>query len=527
LEAFDTNDEITVEINGHEFKFPEGSDLADAIRVSNAPYKKGTSIGILIEKEGEKERDTAEYIVKTSKGEFRIELHDLPSSSRDRWLSHFQDYADIPVRWTSKDAVAFGPFDSDVVQKRGSMEYERFELMFAAGGGDSSSTHLILTKNRHISEYGAPEESTFARIISGKHVLLDLDPSDRILSIEPMVEWEQIGEHISTDDIGTKLKDGSKIFTCVIIEIDPAAPEGAEHFFAVTRDGTFNVDFVSNSFISDHRFQGELVRYENFEARSTGSVFVRTVGYGAGKLFISTDGRTSTIMHSVIGHVIQGIELVKMAESGQKIMVDFVPDPIMLLGMSNVEAEQEMNSLGIEIVKEGYTEDDGFIVQQIPETTIGILGEAKVTVKGVDPDHLVDIELYDELAPKTLDFFRHATQLQYKPVGVLPVLMTYENTYIFKAEKEAEKYKEIFPENSPQNKVSSGEIGVTNQAAKRAGMVGVKSSDDDLFGPTGERFNSTNIVGKILDIDKLDRLKDGDVMYIIERKKEDQYNARQ
>lgn len=521
MEAFDTSVEITVEINGHEFKFPEGSDLADAIRVSNAPHKKGTSIGILIEKEGEKEQDTAEYVVKTSKGEFRIELHDVPSPSRNRWLSNFQDYADIPVRWTSRDAVAFGPFNSDTVQKRGSMEFDRFELMFAAGG-DSSSTHLIFTKNRHNSEYGAPEESTFARIISGKHVLLDLDPSDRILAIEPLVEWEEIGERICTDDLSTKIKDGSKVFTYVGMEIDPASPEGAEHLFAVTRDGTFHVDFVSRSFISDHRFQGELVRYENFESRSTGSVFVRTVGYGAGKLFISTDDRTSTIMHSVIGHVVQGIELVKMAKSGQKLMIRSVPDPIMLLGMSNVDAEQEMKSLGIEIIKEGYAEDDGFIVKQTPETTIEILAGAKVTVTGVDPGHLVNIELYDDLSPKTLDFFRHATDLQYKPVGILPVLMTYENTYIFKAEKEAEKYKEIFPENSPQGKVIGGELGVTNQAAKRAGMVGVKTSDDDLFGPTGERFASTNIIGKILDIEKLDRLKDGDIMYIIERKTEDE-----
>lgn len=488
--------------------------------MSNAPYKKETSVGILIEKEGEKEQDTAEYIIKTSKGEFRIELHDVLSSSRDRWLSHFEDLIGIPVRWTSRDAVAFGPFGSDIVSQRGSMDFERFELMFAVGGGASGSTHLIFTKNRHSSEYGAPQEGTFARIISGKHVLLDLVASDRIIGIEPMVEWEQTGEHVCTDDLSTEVKDGSKIFTYVSIEIDPASPEGAEHLFAVTRDGTFNVDFVSNSFISDHRFLGELVRYENFESRSTGSVFVRTVGYGSGKLFISTDDRTSTIMHSVIGHVVQGIELVKMAKAGQKLMVQSVPDPIMLIGMSNTDAQNEMDSLGIEIVKEGYTGDDGFIVKQIPATTIEILSEMKVTVTGVDPGHLVNIELYDDLSPKTLDFFRHATELQYKPVGILPVLMTYENTYIFKAEKEAEKYKEIFPENSPTKTVLAGEIGVTNQAAKRAGMVGVKTADDNLFGPTGERFNSTNIIGRILDIEKLDKLKDGAIMYIIERNME-------
>ncbi len=488
--------------------------------MSNAPYKKGTAIGILIEKEDMKSQASVEYLVKTSKGEFKIELKDDSSLSSKRWVSLFKDFNDIPVRWTSKDALAFGPFSTDMEPVRGSTEMDRFTLLFGAGGGDAANTHIIISKTRHASEYGAPEDGTFARIISGKHVLSDLDRGDRILSIEPVIEWEKAGEHISTTGLSVKLESGSKIFTYVEIEIDPQAPEGAEFFFAVTKNGTFNIDFVSSSFISDHRFQGELVAYENFESRSTGSVFVRTVGYGAGKLYISTDDRTSSIMHSVIGHVTKGIELARMAESGQKIMVDSIPEPIMLLGMTNKDAEEEMSALGIEISREGYAEDTGFIVNQTPATTIGIMHEGKVTVQGVNPEMLVTIELYDNLAPKTLDFFRHAVGLQYNPVGILPVMMTYENTYIFKSEKPAEKYKEIFPENTPK-KTISGEIGVTNQAAKRAGMIGVKISDDDLFGPTGERFANTNIIGKILEIEKLKHFKDGDVMYVLESIKEE------
>ncbi len=519
-EEFDTSGEITVEINGQELKLPAGSNLEDAIEVSNAPYKKGTAVGILIEKEDLKSQISVEYLVKTSKGEFKIELLDASSLSSKRWVSIFNDFVDIPVRWTSKDALAFGPFSTDMEPARGSIDMERFTLLFGAGGGDAANTHIIISKTRHSSEYGAPEDGTFARLISGKHVLSDLDRGDRILSIEPVVEWGKAGEHISTTDLSIKLETGSKIFTYVEIEIDPLAPEGAEFFFAVTRDGTFNIDFVSSSFISDHRFQGELVPYENFESRSTGSVFVRTVGYGAGKLYISTDDRTSSIMHSVLGHVTKGIEFVRMAQNGQKIMINSTPEPIMLLGMANKAAKEEMASLGIKISVEGYTGDDGFIVKQTPATTIGIMQDKEVTVQGVDPEKLVSIELYDDLAPKTLDFFRHAVGLQYNPVGILPIMMTYENTYIFKAEKPAEKYKEIFPENTPK-KTLAGEIGVTNQVAKRAGIVGVKTMDDDLFGPTGERFANTNIIGKILEIDKLKHFKDGDVMYILEHSKEE------
>lgn len=48
------------------------------------------------------------------------------------------------------------------------------------------------------------------------------------------------------------------------------------------------------------------------------------------------------------------------------------------------------------------------------------------------------------------------------------------------------KYKEILPENTPEKKVLAGEIGITNQAAKRMGTIGVRLIDDDLFSPTGE-----------------------------------------
>ncbi|TGC08923.1 methyl-coenzyme M reductase-associated protein Mmp3 [Methanolobus halotolerans] len=519
---FDTSDEIKVEINGYEIELQEGSTLEDAIRVSNAPYRKGTVVGILVERGDLKAEGSLEYTVRTSKGDFKIELDETPSPSKQRWVSSYGEYSDLPVRWVSKDAIAFGPFVSDTSSVRGNMEFKAFEIMFAAGGGDPGNTHLIFTRDKHVAEYGGPEEGAFAKVISGKHILLELGKNDRVLDIEPFIEWEQVGEHISTTDLSTRLEDGAKIFTYLEIEVDPEAPEGAEHLYAVTRDGVFNIDFVSTSFISDHRFQGELVTYENFEPRSAGSVFVRTVGYGSGKLFIATDDRTSTIMHSVVGHVVRGLQLAKMAKTGQKITVEKSPPSIMLPGISHLEAETEMAGMGVEIAREGYVEDDGFIVRQTPETTIDILREGKVTLTGVDPQHLVKVELYDELAPKTIDFFRHATEMQYKPVGVLPVLMTYDNTYIFKAEKEAEKYKEILPENTPRGKVSAAEIGVTNQAAKRAGMVGVKAEDSDLFGPTGEKFTNTNIIGKILEMDKLANLKDGDVMYVIESSLEEE-----
>ncbi|MGD9778387.1 MAG: methanogenesis marker 3 protein, partial [Methanomethylovorans sp.] len=66
--------EITVEVNGIEIKLPERATLGDAIRVSDAPYKEGISIGILKRSEIEQEENVVEYRIITTSGEFVIEL---------------------------------------------------------------------------------------------------------------------------------------------------------------------------------------------------------------------------------------------------------------------------------------------------------------------------------------------------------------------------------------------------------------------------------------------------------------------
>lgn len=521
MEAIFLSGKISVEVNNNQAALPPGSTLGDAIKASKAPYRQGTAIGILKKDGGRKTGAIIDYVVKTSKGDFRIEL-ERDSSSAGMWADHFNEYEGTKVRWHSRDAVAFGPFTTDIVPTHGYLSLNKYDVVFGAGGLDPKNTHLIIAREDHSSEYGAPADGIFGKVVSGTRVLSELGSGDIILSIEPVLEWEEVGEYVCTTDPGTVIEDGSRIFTYIEVEIDPQAPEGAEHFFALTRDGTFNVEFVSSSFISDYSLHGEMCTFENFDPRTSGSVWVRTVGYGTGKVFISKDDRPASIMHSVVGHLSQGIELVRMAEAGQKLMVKTSPEPIWLLGMSFKEAEEKLSARGIELVKQGYTEDDAVIVEQKPAHSIDVLREGKVEATGVPDSKLVSVKLYDDLAPKTLDFFRHAIDLQFKPVGALPIMMTYEKTYIFKAEKAAEKYKEILPENVPQGKVAAGELGVTNQAAKRHGMVGVKLEDDDLFGPTGEKFTSTNIIGRILEPEKLKAMKDGDVMYVVEDTGSDQ-----
>ncbi len=76
--------------------------------------------------------------------------------------------------------------------------------------------------------------------------------------------------------------------------------------------------------------------------------------------------------------------------------------------------------------------------------------------------------------------------------------------------------KEVMPENVPEEIVSAGEIGVTSQAAKYAQMVGVKLTDDLRYGPSGEKFAYTNIIGRVIDLDKLQDIGEGNTVYVTE-----------
>lgn len=503
-------------MNGQGYVLPEGSTLGDALKVSRAPYIAGAAVGIIKKAAEKRTEEITEYAINTPRGELRIEIRDPESLSGKLWAEHYKEYEGKSVHWESPEALAFGPFEADIKPSRETGSFEAFDVLFGAGGFDPNNTHLILSRKRHKAEYGSPEDGAFATIVTGRKIVSRLSREDSILSIEPVIEWEQIAEKTCTSDLSTPLENEDSIFTYFEVELSRNSPVGAEHFYALTREGTLKVDVVTSSFISDDSLREIPAPYENFEPRKEGAISVRTVGYGTGRIYISRDDRPSSLVHSVVGQVTKGLELIKLAEKGQKLSIESLPPQIVLLGHSFEEVEPVLSSIGVELVREGYTGEDAVIVRQDPPTTLEILGGAKVTAYGVSRAKLIEVELYTERAPKSVDFFRHALELKTKTVGKLPVYMIYESTYLFKTEKEVVKYKEILPENTPTDKVLAGEIGITNQAAKRMGIVGVRLVDDDLFGPTGEKFSSTNIVGRIIEPDRLKGIKEGDAIYISE-----------
>ena len=507
---------MRVFVDGIEIELEPGARLADALQKAGSKPAEGAIVG-MVKGRGEKSRQTNSYWLNTSKGKLRIEL--LENELQKIWHEFVDRISGSQVRWASADGVAFGPFSSRISFGRDAHEYNRWEVVLGAAGFDAENTQLIFMQRRHSAVYGTPADGgVFAHVVGGKNTLDRLEVGDRIEGIEPIVEWQDLTEKTSTLDLTLPLEEGIEIYTRIQAELVEDAPLGAEFFLALTRDSTFRVDSVSSSYVSCDQLLTEHVAYEHREPRLEGVVTVRTVGRGLGRIFIYKQDRTSNPGHSVVARVTKGMDMIKLAKPGQMITVDVTPERIMLLGKSLEGARQEMTGRGIETETEGYEGEDAVVVRQNPGATMEILKARKVRLSSIPSSRLISVQLYYDLAPKSLDYFRHVTGLKEKPVGPLPVYFTYESTLLFKPEVEAVSYKELLPENKPTGPVPAGSIGISNQVSKKIGLVGIRLEEDKRYGPSGEKFEATNIIGRVLEPEKLRDVKEGETIYIREER---------
>ncbi|OPY28344.1 MAG: hypothetical protein A4E28_01601 [Methanocella sp. PtaU1.Bin125] len=504
--------DIVVEVNGKKLAVPAGSRIADALAAAGIRRVPGTIIGIVSGREEARKEVATEFRVITSKGEFRIEL---AGERKDAWLKSYDRLAGGKLKWANGQAVAFGPFASDVQPGRGEIEYRAWDVSLGTGGYDAKNSYLIISKSNHSSDYGA-KSKPFARVVSGKSVIAMLGMDDTIRSVEPVIRLEKFANKLVTTDESLPVEDGMELHTDLEVELTPKAKDGAEHFYAAVMNGTFPVDFAASTFVSTDTMLGELCPYENLAARSEGTVSIRTDGAGRGRIYISKADMTSNIYHSIIGRVTSGLELARMASPGQAIAVRAVPQRLSVLGMGLKEAEAFLASRGVKYEKAGYQGEGAVVVGQEPETTMEIVSGGQVKITSIPRQSLVEIELYRKAAPRSTEFFSRASGLKMQSVGALDVFFKYEDTMLFKGRPV--QVIELIPENKPEEDqtIATGEIGLTNMAAKHVGMIGVRFSESAKFGPTGEKYAATNIIGRVIDVEKLRKAREKDRIYFTE-----------
>ena len=510
---------MQVKINGVDMELKAGSTVEDAIKQSNAPYVSGSAIS-LIEAREELESHVNKYKIITTKGSIIIELVDDLEYITNYWKNHYKEFASTLIRWTTSNEVAMGAIVSDLEPSHEEYLYNRWDVILSLSGFSNEATHVLFSKSKHRAVYGVPDENrgVFATVVGGKRTIANLKNTDNIVAIEPVIERKSVVKSASVTDLSTEIKEGNELFTYIEVEANPDAPVSFEHFLKIIEDGTITVDFESESFIGNFDLRGLEKDTEIIEKRKRGTVTVRNQGWGVGSVYLYRESRVSSPAHNVVGYITKGMQLLDTVKENDKITVITSPEKISTVAMTQKAADEYLESLNIEHTRDGLTDDDAVIVAQDPLYTVDVVHSGKLSTLGVPKEDFVEIELYEDESPSSVWYFRKITGLLDGDIGHLRVDMALAvmDIVMFKAvNKEA---KGLIPEKLPDGIVHAWDICVSNTACKNVGNIGIRFVDNKEFGPTGESFNSTNVIGKVVSgCENFKAFKEGDTVYVREK----------
>ncbi len=514
---------MLIKINGEERNVAEDSTIQDVIDETNAPYTPG-SIVCLIKGKKELEKNINKYKIKTNSGSIIIQLDESDEAKPliDVWKNQYEDFVDLDVRWSTPTEVAIGPVVTDLEPTSDEHKYFEGDVVLSLSSFSNESTHLIILKANTTNVYSVPpyNKGIFARVIGGKKTLENLTDDDAIIGIEPIIERSTTTDMIGVSDLSTVLDEGNELFTYISFEIDEESPVCVEHLFSLIKDGRIKVSYDSESFIGFYDLEGIEKPKEHTTQRLRGTVTIRNVGKGIGRLFIYRENRVLTPNHTTAGKIVNGMEIIDVAKENDFITVKSESQRLMLLNKTQKEATEMLTQAGVEHLIDGMVDDDAIIVEQNPKHTIDILKEGKVITKSINKDDLCRIKFADN-APRSVKYFKRLSGLLENPVGKIKVHFAVPGMHIVMFEGDKKSAKGLVPENNPVDKVIRGQIGITNMASKSAGLMGIRFEDNFEYGPTAEAFEATNIIGDIVsDYDALEKLKEGVVVYVTESNNE-------
>jgi putative methanogenesis marker protein 3 len=429
----------------------------------------------------------------------------------------------LPVHWHDRYAVAFGPFPSQFVPARKPYQYERGDLILGCGGYDPGRSYLIFSRVRHTADHGAAAGGgVIGKIVTGRGLIDRWASGDQVMQALPVVNWADTSRSFTTDDGTIPLEDGMEIVTHVRITAHgysagrvqtTEAADTVEHLLLALSGDRFVVGRASSTFIQDERAGGTEVPFEVKSPRRDGFVTVRTRGKSVGTIYIYTQDLPSSPSHTLVGQVTHGIELARLARAGETLRVAVEPARFDLVGLFLHEAQEIAARRGISVSWRGEGRDL-VVVGQEPGTTLESLASGSVTLDTVPLERVIDITLDDADAPASCEIFRRLTGLHRHRVGRIPFFFKFEDVFLFKPS--IPRGINIHPENLPADVVSPGTLAITNDSRKGAGLVGVRTSENSEFGPTSEPFEGTNLIGRVVDLEKLHNLKENEIAFIRE-----------
>ena len=507
-----TSGMITIHVDGERMEVREGSTFGSII----SHHLPGSCVAI-IRPQTQEQSQTGTLAISTTAGEVAMEI----TGGSDDFLKTPEIVQKLALHWGDRYTAAFGPFPSPIQPVRKPHLYERGDVILGCGGYEPARSYLIFSRSRHSADHGADQSGgVFARVVSGRGILDRWTTGDRITKIEPVVSWADTSRSFTTNDMNLVVENGMQIVTRVNVVAQGYTPDritteasgSVEHMLLALRSGKFSVSRVTSTHILDSRLAGtEDIEPEFRHPRREGTVTVRTKGQLAGGIYIYRSDVPSSPVHDVVGQVVHGIELVKLAKEKDIITIRVLPQRIDLLGLSLSKAKEITDAEKISLTLDSE-EGDRIVVSQDPGNTLDVLKERMVTVTTAPMEKVVDIELYDEKAPLSCEIFRRITGLKQHDAGMIPVFFKFDDVILFRSTIPAGT--KINPENTPTGEVPAASLGITNDSRKASGFVGVRLSANKEYGPTSEPFEGTNIIGRIIDTEKLKKVKEKENVYI-------------
>ena len=507
---------ITIHLDGERLETGKGSTLASIL----SGHEKDCCVAI-IRPAIKEQAKTSSLAITTTAGEVTIEVQGQAAA----FLESPGITEQLKLHWTDRYATAFGPFPSDIHPLRKPRLYDRGDVILGCGGYEPARSYLIFSRVRHSADHGADESGGIVgTIVSGRAVLDRFSTGDRVTKIEPVMSWADTSRSFTTNDMSIVLEDGMQVVTRVRImaqgytpdKITTEAAGSVEHMLLALQSGKYTVGRATSTHVLDQHLAGtEDVPREFRRPRREGTVTVRATGKTAGGVYIYRADVPASLVHSVVGQVVQGIELVKLAKEHDIFAVSVVPERIDVLGLPFSKVQEITTARGVTLTsdKEDATR---IVVSQEPGTTLDVLAEQAVKVTTAPLEKVIGITLDDTAAPASCDVFRRVTGLIQHDAGMMPVFFKFDDVILFRPAIPAGM--KINPENTPKDEAPAAALALTNDSRKGTGLVGVRLSASKEFGPTSEPFEGTNIIGRVIDTEKLKKVREKEIVYIREVK---------
>lgn len=488
---------MLLELDGNKIETKDGISLKELFSDYKIKYIDGSIVGI-IKKETEKSKYLDEFLVTTNKGSFVIKVSNTEEGKTFSEIA--KQYEKKNVRWKTSTLVAIGSVATKLNVTKEEKIYYPWDVFFTLAGFDNNTTYITLSKKTQKGAYGT--KNTLGKITEGRHVLPLIEEGDQILSVKPVEVFSLERDFETTKDLSYKPKNSEKIFTHINLKLNDNTPMAMEHLFSLTKDGYITIDEATESYVATEKLRGFDVENENSVLRKKNTLSVRTEGNRTGVVYIYKKDRITTPNHSIVAEIISGSELIEMLKTGDKVSLTTSPHSLSVLGLTQKEAEEILKAEDVKQERAGDTSDAAIIVEQDPPFTAEVIKTKTARTVGVHKDNIIEIELYEDAAPNTVKYFRKLTGLVNKPIGKLDVQFAHPSVPLVAFEGGSVEAAGLTPENTPIEVSKRGEVGVTNMSRQHKGLIGVRLKEDKAYGPTGEEFDGTNIVGRI-DLEKV------------------------